>query len=67
MNLLMGEDYEDSISLDSQKAKCQQHSDVTIMYNNKRSVVPTMGIHVATLQKHLVCRSPLCRVAMLSQ
>jgi len=31
MNLLMSEDYEEGISLDSQKATCQQHSDMTIM------------------------------------
>jgi hypothetical protein len=64
---LMGKDYEEGISLESQKASCQQHSDVTFMYNNKRSVVPPIAIHLATLQMHLTCRSPLCRVATLSQ
>jgi len=32
---LIGEDKEEGISLESQKASCQQHSDVTIMYNKQ--------------------------------
>ena len=48
MNLLMDKDYEECISLESQKASHQQHNDVTIMYKNKRSVGPTIGILVAT-------------------
>jgi hypothetical protein len=35
MNLLMSEDYEEGISWESQKATCQQHSDVTIMCNKQ--------------------------------
>jgi hypothetical protein len=34
----MCEDYEEGISLENQKAFSQQHSDVTITYDNKHSV-----------------------------
>jgi hypothetical protein len=67
MNLLMGKEYEEGISLESQKASHQQYSDVTIMYNKKCSVGPTMRILVATLHIYLTCPIPLCRVATLSQ
>jgi hypothetical protein len=56
MNLLMGEDKEEGISLESQKATCQQNSDVTIMYkkqafcsaNNKHTCgIPPDASHVS--------------------
>jgi len=57
VNLLMCEDYEESISLESQKASCQQYSDVTIMYDNKHSVGPTISILVAILHIYLMSQS----------
>jgi hypothetical protein len=55
----MGENYEEGISLESQKASRPRHSDLAIMYyNNKHSVVATMDIHVASIQMHLMCHSP---------
>jgi len=55
----MGENYEEGISLEYQKASRQRHIDVTIMYyNSKHSVVPTMDIRVASIQMHLMCHSP---------
>jgi hypothetical protein len=58
MNLLMGENYEDSTSLESHKESCQQHSDVTIMYNNKYSEGTTIGILVVTLRNSSYHRPP---------
>ena len=43
MTLLMGEDYEEGISLDSQKPSHQQHGDVTIMYKKQAFCCATNG------------------------
>jgi len=65
MCLLMGEVYEESITFESHKASCQQHSDVIIMHK-MHSVGSAIGILVATLHNSS-CHSPSHQVAPILQ
>jgi hypothetical protein len=58
VNILMCGDYEEGISLENQKASCQQHSDVTIIYDNKHSehyIFTVYYIIIIILLLHYYC------------